>query len=50
MSQAKAPLMRMLQGGAYQKIKLKTGQHLSSALPSRAEKDRGIRETSSAVS
>ena len=50
MSQAKAPLLKMLQGGAYQKIKLKTGQHLTSALPSRAEKDREIWETSSAVS
>lgn len=53
MSQAsiplKAQLMKMLQGGAYQKIKIRTSQHLASDMPSRAGKEKGIWEVSSVV-
>lgn len=53
MSQAsiplKAQLIKMLQGGAYQKMKIRTSQHLASDMPSRAGKEKGIWEGSSFV-
>lgn len=51
MSQASIPLktqlIKMLQGGAYQKMKIRASQHLASDMPSRAGKEKGIWEGSS---